>query len=349
MRQIVVLAPACESGQDANEASAGLRLRAFLDAALDAVVAIDGEGRITEFNRAAERMFGYVAAEVLGQRMAELLIPTRLRETHERALRAAAAGHDPVLGRRLELPALRSDGTEVPAELGLARIDTAGRPAFAAFLRDLRDTRRVETDLRKAQARRRTLLGPVPQVTYIEQLDFNLSFVSKRAVDILGFPLERWLTEPAFITHYFHPDDRERVLAADRVAVDKAEDYELEYRILAADGRTLWFREIVRVETDAFGKANKLRGVMVDLTAQKLGDEARAALEEQLRQAQKMEAVGRLAGGIAHDFNNLLTAISGDSSLAAGRPGDTTAPVRAALAHIQTAREQAAALTQQLL
>src|SRR5205823_13332793 len=127
MRQNVARVPTLASGAEEEE-SAAVRLRAFLDAALDAVVAIDGEGRITEFNRAAERMFGYVAADVLGQPMAELLIPTRLRETHERALRAAAAGHDPVLGRRLELPALRSDGTEFPVELGIARIDTDGRP-----------------------------------------------------------------------------------------------------------------------------------------------------------------------------------------------------------------------------
>src|SRR5437763_13474708 len=121
MRQNVVLAPARESGQDANEASAGLRLRAFLDAALDAVVAIDGDGRITEFNRAAERMFGYAAADVVGQPMAELLIPARLRAAHERGLReAVAGGSTPLLGQRVELPALRSDGSEFPVELGIA-------------------------------------------------------------------------------------------------------------------------------------------------------------------------------------------------------------------------------------
>jgi PAS domain S-box-containing protein len=480
MRQNMVVAPVFSARQEAEEAGAALRLRAFLDAALDAVVAIDGEGRITDFNRAAERMFGYVAADVVGRPMAELLIPARLREAHKRGLRAALAHADsPLLGRRVELPALRSDGSEFPVELGIARIDVDGSPAFAAFLRDLSETRRVEADLRQAEERNRTLVEQLPQVTYIEQLDhasasyispqietfvgytpeewtsdpgffekvlhpddrervlagfarmhatgkqfdceyrliardgsvvwihdgavvvhdeqtgrplyaqgflvdisgrkqtehalreseqrfrdlvsgidvilweadpeFNFSFVSKRAEDILGYPIERWLNEPAFITHYFHPADRERVLAVDREAMARAEDYELEYRILASDGRTLWFREIVRVEADEHGQAARLRGVMVDVTAQKHGDEARAALEEQLRQAQKMEAVGRLAGGIAHDFNNLLTAISGYSSLAAGRLGDTDAAVRSDLAQIQTASEQAAALTQQLL
>src|SRR5438132_10677394 len=94
--------PGAEAGVDASEA----RMRAFLDSALDAVVVIDGEGRIVEFNRAAERMFGYDAGDVLGQSMAELLIPPRLRAAHERGLRAAVEGRaGRLLGQRLELPA----------------------------------------------------------------------------------------------------------------------------------------------------------------------------------------------------------------------------------------------------
>ena len=155
MRDNLLFAAAAPPGPEADEVSAAIRLRAFLDAALDAVVGIDGDGRITEFNRAAEGMFGYDAAEVVGQPMAELLIPPRLREAHERGLRAALAStHSPSHGMRLELPALRSDGTEFPVELGIARIDTGGRPGFVAFLRDLSDTRRVQANLHQAEVRR---------------------------------------------------------------------------------------------------------------------------------------------------------------------------------------------------
>jgi PAS domain S-box-containing protein len=463
----------------AENSDAALRLSAFLDAALDAVVAIDEEGRITEFNRAAERMFGHVAADVIGRPMADLLIPARLRKAHADGLRSAVAGgNNLLLGRRRELSALRSDGSEFPIELGIARIEGEGSSAFAAFIRDLSDTRRAEADLRHAEERNRRLVEQLPEVSYIEQLDhssasyvspqieallgytpeewtsdpgffgkvlhpddrdrvlahfeathasgeqseceyrliardgsvtwvhdgsvvvrddqtgkplyaqgfmveisdrkqaeqalreseqrfrdlvsgidvivweadpnFQFSFVSKRAEDILGYPIERWLAEPQFITKYLHPDDRERVVAADRAVIEKSADYELEYRVLAADGRMVWFREIVRVETDDLGNAERLRGVMVDVTSQKLGEDARARLEEQLRQGQKMESVGRLAGGIAHDFNNLLTAILGYTSLAEGHLGDPDA-ARSDLAQVQAASEQAAALTQQLL
>jgi PAS domain S-box-containing protein len=89
MRNKLAVVPLVTARPEAEEAGATLRLRAFLDAALDAVVAIDAEGLITEFNRAAEQMFGHVAADVIGWPMVDLLIPVRLRQAHKDAFRAA--------------------------------------------------------------------------------------------------------------------------------------------------------------------------------------------------------------------------------------------------------------------
>jgi signal transduction histidine kinase len=139
------------------------------------------------------------------------------------------------------------------------------------------------------------------------------------------------------------------VVAADRAAIVSGEDYELEYRVLAADRRVVWFREIVRVEADLDGRTRRLRGVMVDITAQRESDDARLGLEEQLRHSQKMEAVGQLAGGIAHDFNNLLTAICGYSEFALSRLDDSSAELRGDIEEIARAGERAAQLTRQLL
>ena len=198
----------------------------------------------------------------------------------------------------------------------VVRDDQTGKPLYAqGFMVEISDRKQAEQALRESEQRFRDLVSGIDVIVWEADPNFQFSFVSKRAEDILGYPIERWLAEPQFITKYLHPDDRERVVAADRAVIEKSADYELEYRVLAADGRTVWFREIVRVETDNLGNAERLRGVMVDVTSQKLGEDARARLEEQLRQGQKMEAVGRLAGGIAHDFNNLLTAILGYSEL----------------------------------
>jgi PAS domain S-box-containing protein len=97
-----------------------------------------------EFNPAAETTFGYRRAEVLGRPMAELLVPPSLREQHDRGLAHLATGEGPVLNRRVEMPALRADGTEVPVELTVTRIATEGPPLFTAYLRDITDRKRAE-------------------------------------------------------------------------------------------------------------------------------------------------------------------------------------------------------------
>jgi PAS domain S-box-containing protein len=130
------------------------RLRAMLDSALDAVVTIDADGRITGWNRAAQSTFGYTPADAIGRDMAELIVPPALRAAHRRGLaRFLATGVPVMLDRRLELTAMRRDGTEFPVELAITRIPLSGPPAFTGYLRDI--TARVEADreLRGSRAR----------------------------------------------------------------------------------------------------------------------------------------------------------------------------------------------------
>ncbi len=228
--------------------------------------------------------------------------------------------------------------------------DDAGSPLYTqGFMVDISGRKAAEQALRDSERRFRDLVSGIDVIVWEADPDLNFSFVSKRAEDILGYPVDRWLTEPRFIARHFHPDDRSMVLAADRAAITDRQDYELEYRVIAADGRTVWFREIVRVELGDDGAVQRLRGVMVDTTAQKRADELRAGLERQLEESRKMEAVGSLAGGIAHDFNNLLTVISGYTGLAQGRLGDGHVEIGNHLGKIHIATERAAELTQRLL
>jgi PAS domain S-box-containing protein len=228
--------------------------------------------------------------------------------------------------------------------------DETGRPLYAqGFMVDISGRKSTEYALRESEQRFRDLVSGIDVIVWEADPDLNFTFVSKRAEDILGFPVEEWLSDTAFIAAHFHPDDRERVVSADKAAIARAEDYELEYRVIAADGKTVWFREYVSVERDGDGRPARLRGVMVDITDQKRAEDVRAGLEQQLRQSQKMESVGRLAGGIAHDFNNLLTVILGYSGLALDRLGDANEEIQAHLGEIRSASERAASLTQRLL
>jgi len=124
---------------------------AAVEAALDGIVAMDERGVITEMNPAAEVIFGRRRADALGKPLADLLIPERLRDSHRAGLaRYLATGENRVLGRRLELPALRSDGAEFPAEIAIVATQRAGVQTFTAFIRDVGDQHRAE------EARRRS-------------------------------------------------------------------------------------------------------------------------------------------------------------------------------------------------
>ncbi len=128
-------------------AYARARAEAIVETALDCVITMDHEGRITEFNPAAERMFGYTRAEVLGEPLAELLIPSALRAAHREALaRYVATGTGKVLGRRLETTAMSADGTEIPVELTITAARVRGVPMFAGSVRDIRDRKRHEDE-----------------------------------------------------------------------------------------------------------------------------------------------------------------------------------------------------------
>src|SRR4051794_7965484 len=129
-------------------------MRAVLHAALDAVVAIDGSGRVVEWNPAAERCFGYVAADAVGRELAGLIVPPELRERHRHGLRRHAAGGPAVLtGRRIEITAQRAGGERFPAELTITRTDMDGEPLYVAYVRDIGDRRRAEAELRDSRAR----------------------------------------------------------------------------------------------------------------------------------------------------------------------------------------------------
>src|SRR5207245_5928136 len=109
------------------------RRAAILDTALDSVSPMDHQGRIVDFNPAAERTFGYRRDEVIGKTLAETIVPGSLRESHRRGLaRYLETGDGPVLGRRIELTGLRKDGTELPVELAITRI-TGEPPTFVGF------------------------------------------------------------------------------------------------------------------------------------------------------------------------------------------------------------------------
>ncbi len=128
--------------------SSETRSKAIINTALDAVLLMDAAGSILDWNPAAERIFGWRREEILGAELAAHIIPERLREAHRRGLaHLLATGEGPVLGRRLELPALRRDGGEFPVELAISPLPGAERSTFVGFIRDLSQRKAAEREL----------------------------------------------------------------------------------------------------------------------------------------------------------------------------------------------------------
>lgn len=127
------------------------RKSAILQTALDAIVTIDSDGKIVDFNPAAERMFQYQRGDVIGREMGDAIVPPALRESHRKGMvRYLATGKHRVLNRLVELTAMRADGSEFPIELAITAIDDARQPLFTGYIRDISDRKRVADALRAA-------------------------------------------------------------------------------------------------------------------------------------------------------------------------------------------------------
>jgi PAS domain S-box-containing protein len=164
------------------------RKRAVLDSSLDAVITMDHEGRVVEFNRAAERLFGYPEHVAIGQEMAELVVPPSLRERHREGLRRfLETGESRIIGRRIELTGLRSDGEEIPVELAVNRIEEADPPMFTGMVRDITARLQAEEEREEARGQLEAILQGVADAVTAQGPDGRLLFANDAAVNTLGF------------------------------------------------------------------------------------------------------------------------------------------------------------------
>lgn len=143
----------------------------------------------------------------------------------------------------------------------------------------------------------------------------HYTFVSGRAVALLGHPLARWHDEADFWLNLQHPEDRDQSAADSRAARAEGRDHDLEYRVLTADGRVVWILDLVRVVRHADGSVRHLRGVMVDVTQSKNAELAQREGEEARRHAAALASVAALANAAAHEINNPLAIIMGTLEL----------------------------------
>jgi PAS domain S-box-containing protein len=201
---------------------------------------------------------------------------------------------------------------------------------------------RTETEraLADSETRLRHIVSSMNAVPYRYDVDAKrYTFVGPQSMRLLGFTPEEWGTV-GWWTRQMHPDDRSAAVELEEMLTERGEDYVLEYRMINKEGRIVWLRDIVHIETAEDGH-KMLYGMGIDITDAK-------ERERQLSEAQKLQAIGQLTGGVAHDFNNLLAIILGTCELVAEQAGDNH-ELKQTIAHIAAAAERGAALTHRLL
>jgi PAS domain S-box-containing protein len=276
---------------DASLRQSEARKAAMLDAALDGIVTIDHEGRITEFNPAAERTFGYREDELLGRPMAEAIVPPSLREQHRQGLAHYLAGGDArVLGKRLEMTAMRADGSEFPVELAIARIPLEGPPSFTGYLRDISARKQAEEELLRneaflAEGQRLSLTG-----SFFWRPETDEINVSKEFRRIHGLAPDEVVTLEQ-IRERFHPDDvailSEKIAEARRGGADL--DYEVRLRM--RDGST---KHLHTVSQRIHGPNGRLEivGAVQDITERKRAEAELRRSNAYLAEAQRISSTG---------------------------------------------------------
>ena len=329
---------ALDDAQRAEDRTAA-RTRLILDAALDAVIVSDAEGRIKEWSPQAEQTFGWTRAEVLDQRIADIIIPVEFREAHTIGLaRFKRTGHGPFMHRRLELVALRKDGSRFPVEITITPLQ-GKQTEFSAFLRDITERRRAEVALSESEARYRAAFEQAGVGMAEVDLEGRCLRVNPAFAELVGRPPEDILGKR--MAELSHPED----VAADELAFSRMTSGGLpvrtQRRFLRPDGNVAVANVTAAIVRDSSGVPMYVLTVVQDVTAQR-------RLEEELRQAHKMDAVGQLAGGIAHDFNNLLTAIIGYADLLRVSD-DTPQAVKDDAGAIQATASRGAELARNLL
>jgi len=303
---------------------------------------LDLEGRVTSWNAGARRFKGYDADEIIGQHFSRFYtdeernreIPRIALETAEREGRFEAEGWR-----------VRKDGTRFWANVVIdpIRDPTGALVGFAKITRDLTERRAAEVELRASEERFRLLVQSVTDYAiYMLDPEGRVSSWNPGAERFKGYAAEEIIGE--HFSRFYTDEDREAEIP--RIALETARNqgrFEAEGWRVRKDGSRFWASVIIDPVRNDNGELIGFAKVTRDLTEKK-------AIEEQLRQSQKMEAVGQLTGGLAHDFNNLLTGISGSLEMMQVRMSQgRTAEFDRYFMAAQGAVRRASALTHRLL
>jgi PAS domain S-box-containing protein len=321
--------------REAKSANAVQTHALAMESAADGISILGAGGDHLYVNSAFAKMMGFEdATDILGKTWQEVYDPrdaALLRDQVRESLQQTGKWSGQVSLRR-------RDETRIPLEMAITAMPQGGVICVA---RDIRDRLIAERARFETEAKYKMFVEQVAAVSYIAEVGLHGEwlYVSPQVEAIFGYTQQEWLKgSDQWIR--FVPEEDHPIIEAAEVNCIRAKRFQAEYRLKRKDGQIIWVSDTAVVVPGSESHP-LMEGIIVDITE-------RRVLENQLQQARRMEAVGRLAGGVAHDFNNLLTIIKGYVELALNRSVEQP-ELRGNIQRIEDAAERAVALVRQLL
>jgi PAS domain S-box-containing protein len=256
------------------------RQQAILNSALDGIVIVDEKGHVLQFNPAAEAMFGRRQADAAGQPMHELIVPPHHRQAHQDGMaRYLATGQGPVLNRRIEIEAMRADGSLFPIELTIVPVKSETGEIFTATVRDITERQRVEGALRDSEARARATFEQAAVGVMQQAADGRLLRVNQTLCTLLGHTREDLVA--LHVERLTHPDDLPQAQAGmTDLFAGRIPSFAQDLRLRAKDGRYLWVRLTASVSRNEEGRALNVIGIVEDIGARRRAEADLAAARQ---------------------------------------------------------------------
>ncbi len=317
------------------------RYRLLIELSPD-MIAIHREGTFVYINRGGAKMLGVENPyQLIGRPIMDVIHPDYHGIVHARVRKSLDEGK---FANFIEEKFVRFDGSVCDVEVAAVPFTYLDAPSMMVIARDLTVRKRAELALVESEQRYKRLVESVTDYMYSVDVG-NSSAVSTThgpgCVTVTGYTSEEYRQDPDLWYRMIFADDREHVLEEANRILSGAQVPPIEHRIIHKDGSLRWVRNTPVPRHNKEGRIVAYDGLITDITEVRL-------LENQLRQAQKMEAVGQLAGGVAHDFNNILTAIIGYGNLVLMKMSQSDIG-RTYVEQILSSAERAAHLTHSLL
>jgi len=311
------------------------RFRDLFENSPDAILVEDLNGTVLDVNLAGSLLYGLPREQLVGKNALNNLVPATQQEEARRNFEKMASGK----WSRAESESLTAEGRTTPVEIRASRIEYGGGPALLLHIRDVTERREAEAALQSSETLFRSVWQNSETGLRLVNEEGVIVAVNDAFCRLVGMEAQDLESQP-FTMIYAAEEDREKMLERHREAFQARNTHRKpERQYVLHNGKALML-EIIDSFIQLHGRPVLMLSLFRDVTTQR-------QLEEQLRQSQKMEAIGQLAGGVAHDFNNILTVIQGHASLLlAANLGES--PGKSAEQIVQAA-ERAAGLTRQLL